>query len=133
MAEVINPILKIRLLNKLPLPEDVINEIYKHLFYDITKINFYKIRSKSKKNINQLVSSAFSRKNIPYWLDNSVTQDSWETRESWMFGFSWPDTGGGWAMIRGENCSKCGNYLFVGYSTRTNIPSNVKLCDCLQN
>lgn len=132
MAEVINPIIKIRLLNKLPLPEDVINEIYKHLFYDITKINFYKIRSKSKKDINRLVSCAFSRKNIPYWLENRVTQDRWETKETWMFGFSWPDTGD-MGIIQGENCRKCGNYVWVGYSTYPNISSNVKLCDCLQN
>ena len=129
MAEVINPISKIRILNKLPLPEDVINEIYKYVFYDITKLTFYKKKSKGKKNINQLVSSAFSRKNIPYWLKNSITQSNWERKESWMFGFSWPDTGD-MGIIQGENCSKCGNFIWVGYSTYPNIPSNVKLCNC---
>tara|TARA_Y100000813_G_C24091274_1_gene318358 strand:- start:510 stop:902 length:393 start_codon:yes stop_codon:yes gene_type:complete len=130
MAEVINPISKIRILNKLPLPEDVINEIYKYVFYDITKFNFYKKKSKPKENINQLVSSAFSRKNIPYWLENNITQDMWETKQTWMFGFSWPDTGD-MGIIQGENCSKCGDYIWVGYSSHPNIPSKVKLCNCV--
>ena len=129
MAELIKPTVKLCILNKLPLPLDVINEINKYVFYDITKLNFYKKKSKRKKNINRLVSCAFSRKNIPYWLKNSITQSNWEIKESWMFGFSWPDTGD-MGIIQGENCSNCGEYIYLSYSTYPHTHPNVKICSC---
>lgn len=130
MTELIKPTSKIRILNKLPLPDDVINEIYKHLFYDITKLNFYKLRSESKKETNKIISSAYSRTNIPYWWGWDIERTNtdieiWESRQEWIFSFS------SLGIIHGENCKKCGEYIYLSYSIYPTIHSNITLCNCL--
>lgn len=129
MAELNHPTYKLCIIHKLQLPLDIIREIYKCLFYDITKLNFYKQKSNNKININKMIISAYSRTNIPFWLSHNG--ETWETQNNWMFGFvGQPVHDESRIQLQGENCSKCGEYSYLSYSAYPHIHSNVKLCNC---
>jgi ribosomal protein S27AE len=133
------PFHNIFLINNFNIPIELCNLIKEYAYYDNKCINFLKELTKHKKEIS-LIKSAWSRNNVPNWLSHPVeviTDDA----EHWIFGFcnvlNFADDSLYYyghdfekLQLQAENCSKCGEYKILAYSTNINATTNLKICNC---
>ena len=129
----IEPIEKIKCINKLNLPNELIYILKDYIFYNKTKMNYIKDMSKKKESINFRIKIACSRKmgydqNIETGF--RVSGEECEKSENWIFGFPLYNWLNEKTVLRGSNCKKCGEYEYICIEKYRNVPSNIKLCNC---
>ena len=131
----IEPVDKLMLINKINLPDELIFELKDYIFYNMTKMNFIKEMSIKKGFVNILVQNACSRKmgydqNMQTGL--KVLAEECEKSETWLFGFPiWTlEYSNETTVLRGSNCTKCGEYEYICIERYKSISSNIKLCSC---
>ncbi len=102
------------IINKINLPQDILNIIKDYAFYDTNK---YMVKIKKKKNITltQINSTVYSGKHI----DNNFD------RRCWIF---WYKNDEKCPQFQAYFCTKCGNYINLSSLVYDNILKII--CDC---
>jgi len=105
-------IIKKMIINRLPLPDDILeNEIKSFCFHDrISGSKAIKLRHE----INRLILDAISR-----------TNGHSDSSEDWAFGLMYEDET---LQLQATNCSRCGNYIYSEHMYRQDCKH--LLCKC---
>ena len=148
------PLLKLKYVNNIKhLPTDVIEIIKSFCFIDFEEVKQIRYCQHVKAIANQLIKCAFSRNssiedmvhgfganwamaepiidsNSNFWIfgfsnDPSINEKRWDFNVS-PYNYLNQQT----LQLQGENCTKCGEFSYLSYSTYPHTHSNTKICEC---
>jgi hypothetical protein len=130
ISHFIKPYEKIKCINKLKLPLEICSVIKEFIFYDKNSLHFIKKLTTEKKELDA-INKAWSRNNliVSLWRPQNVLYTEKSSRWSFrLSNYEWHPSRS--QSLLGENCVKCGEFIYVSYKYKPDIHINYNLCLC---